>query len=524
MMLSKSLGPLLTRRLGWLGRSVGSLPEHSPGLEENESWLESLDYYEDDIAQKSLPSQFHELSDVSSSKFTILKDYNNGSYDISLKFTNKDVYSSQFSTVSHKKRPKAEAQGFTDVRCIRLRSGNGGDGCVSFFRDAGRAVGPPDGGDGGRGGDIYVQAIEGLTSLNKLKQSYIAGDGQPGKARQLDGAKGKDIVITVPVGTVIKWMPDPKVLKEQLEVKEEVEWEMTAKEGKDDLYEPTLLQLKRDSYSVGEGWLFKDKDKDEQWHRSKDHFVKLDKKVQKYDSKIISSEEHGDLFPLNGLDLNKANEMPILLVRGGAGGLGNMHFLTNNIRNPRFSKKGRSHLEAHFLFELKLLADLGLVGLPNAGKSTLLRAISNATPRVGHWEFTTLQPSIGTIPLGVDKESFTVADIPGIIKGASQNKGMGIDFLRHIERSGGLVFVISLGNDDPIADLNILLQELGDRVTGKNVLIAATKADIEGSYEKFQALRAYVEGKDWKIVPVCALKKENVEQLILMMGECAGKL
>jgi Obg family GTPase CgtA len=502
-----------------LQRLFNTLPEHSPAQSDNEAWLDSLD---DSIDAPEIPSEFHHHSKVSHSSYRILRDHQNGEYDIALQFTNKDLYSSPFSQMKHRSRPKAEAQGFTDVRILKLRSGKGGDGCVSFFRDSGHAIGPPDGGDGGRGGNIYIQALEGLTSLNKLRQTYIAGDAQMGKARQLDGSNGKDIIITVPVGTVIKWLPDPVKLKEALEGSDALEVEMGAVEGRS--YEPGFIQLKRDSYDAGQGWIFKDKEKDEAWHRSKQHFVKLDKKVQRYDNKIIREEQQGDLFPINGIDLDKPTPTPMLLLRGGVGGLGNMHFLTNDIRNPRFAKSGRSNLESHFLFELKLLADLGLVGLPNAGKSTLLRAVSNATPRVGHWEFTTLQPSIGTIPLGVDKESFTVADIPGIIKGASQNKGMGMDFLRHVERSGGLVFVISLGNKDPINDLNILLGELGDRVEGKRMLIVATKADVEGSHDKFKALRQYVENKEWKIVPVCAQRKENIEQLILMMGECAGKL
>lgn len=515
----RNLRPLQTAA-AYQRRLLGALPEHSPHQSENEAWLDSLtgEYDTPDV-----PQEFHTKSTVSQVPYTILRDHQNGEYDIALQFTHRDVYSSPFSTMNHKKRPKAEDQSFTDIRTLRLRSGRGGDGCVSFFRDAGRSVGPPDGGDGGRGGHIYIQAQEGLTSLNKLKQTYLAGDGYNGQSRQLDGSNGKDMIITVPIGTVVKWMPDPKWLKEQLDNTQGiVEVDMTAREGSG--YEPSLLQLERDDYTVGGGWLFKEKDKDEAWHRAKTHFNKLDKKVQKFDQKVINEEKYGDLIPLNGLDLSKPSETPMLFLRGGAGGLGNMHFLTNDIRNPRFCKKGRAPLEGYFLFELKLLADLGLVGLPNAGKSTLLRAISNATPRVGHWEFTTLQPSIGTIKLGVDKDSFTVADIPGIIKGASQNKGMGIDFLRHIERSGGLVFVVSLESKDPIKDLNILLEELGDRVNNKRILIAATKADMDGAYERFRLLRQFVESNGWKIVPVYAMQKENVGQLVLMMGECAGKL
>ncbi len=124
----------------------------------------------------------------------------------------------------------------------------------------------------------------------------------------------------------------------------------------------------------------------------------------------------------------------------------------------------------------------------------------------------------------MDKPAFTVADIPGIIKGAKDNKGMGLDFLRHVERSGGLVFVISLEHENPINSLEILLEEMGKRIEGKNVLIVATKADLKNSLAKFKKLKTYVEERNWKIVPCCAEKEENIEQVILMMGECAKKL
>ncbi|KAH3674204.1 hypothetical protein WICMUC_003446 [Wickerhamomyces mucosus] len=500
--------------------------EHAPGQEENEAWLTSLENsnFDENFYFKKISNEKPKEYQKTPYRF-INEDTDTGIMNINLLINTQTIKSSPYSSLSARQRPKAESN-FSDVRVLKLSSGNGGNGSISFFRDAGRSIGPPDGGDGGQGGSIYIQAIEGLTSLNKLKQSYRAGDGEKGQQRQLDGATGKDILINVPVGTIVKWIPDPLILKEQgKEVQDYIEYPVEARGETMEDYDPKFIQIRRDDYKVGEGWLFKDNDKTEEWHKDKEFFNTLNMKVSKYDEKIIKEEEVGDLFPLHGLDLSQPSPAPILLLKGGTGGLGNMHFLTNDVRNPRFCKKGRKHLQGHFLFELKLLADLGLVGLPNAGKSTLLRAISNARPRVGHWEFTTLQPTIGTISLGFDKDSFTVADIPGLIKGASQNKGMGIDFLRHVERSGGLVFVISLGNNDPVADFEVLLNEMGERVQNKNILVAATKADLENTQERFVKLKEFVEKQNgWKIIPVSAQNQENIENLILLMGECAGKL
>lgn len=420
---------------------------------------------------------------------------------------------------SYKQGQKVEQRTFVDLRLLRLRTGNGGNGCVSFFRDANRPVGPPDGGDGGDGGNIYVQVVNNVSLLHKIKRSYNAGNGRPGASSQLDGKSGQDIILEVPVGTTMRWIPDPLLVKDQLR---EVEGDIAKVVVGLKLTESQDIQLFRDDYDPGHGWQFKEKDED--YHREREFFVELDEQVKDYDREIIAEELMFDRFPVLGLDFDKPTEKPVLLMRGGKGGMGNMHFLTANVRNPRFSKVGRQGLCGFFLLELKLIADLGLVGLPNAGKLTLLRAISRATPRVGHWEFTTLQPTVGTISTSIDTEPFTVADIPGIIKGASENKGMGMDFLRHIERSGGLVFVVSLESKDPVSDLQVLMEEIGPkRMRKKRVMVIGTKADLVNNGESYRALTMFVHDTNeaWQCIPVCAPRGENIKQCVRMMAQVA---
>ncbi|RCK62297.1 GTPase MTG2, mitochondrial [Candida viswanathii] len=420
-----------------------------------------------------------------------------------------------------KRAARVEKRAFIDLKLIKLTSGQGGNGSVSFFKDAFKPFGPADGGDGGNGGNVFINVVDLLlANLHGLKKLYIAKNGLPGKSSQLDGKNGEDVIIDVPVGTVIRWIPDPQEFKKYVSQREGdclddiyMEFEM------DDMNQ---VQLYRGGFEPGDGWLFKEHD--EEYYRERDFFRDMNKKVMEYDKDIMFEERYNDRFPILGLDCDKVTPKPLLLLRGGRGGLGNMHFTSKDIRGAKFCKMGRPGITSTFLLELKLIADLGLVGLPNAGKSSLLRAISKATPRVGHWEFTTLQPTVGTIFRRIDEDPFTVADIPGIIKGASENKGMGLDFLRHIERSGGLVFVVSLESLNPVADLEILLEEVGPkRMKDKKVLIVATKADLSEEGANFKVLRDYVNAnhKDWKLVPVCAPNGENVDKCIRLMGEIA---
>ncbi|KAF8477377.1 P-loop containing nucleoside triphosphate hydrolase protein [Kalaharituber pfeilii] len=352
---------------------------------------------------------------------------------------------------------------FTDLVTLNLQSGSGGHGCISFLREKFIARGPPNGGDGGRGGSVYIQAVYGETnSLHKIGRQGVvkAGDGKNGKGKSKNGERGEDVIIRVPVGTVVRelerWDPNEVLEEELAEFQEEA------------------LNLEEEGIESPE------------YHGSNDRWIHYPRSEAdnlaspKFQAAKYPTQHHLSAtqilkythpLPVH-LDLSKPTSTPILLLPGAPGGFGNPHFITQKARAPKYATRGGKGCSMRISLELKILADVGLVGLPNAGKSSFLRAVSRRKAKVGEWEFTTLTPNLGTVVLdplksplrpkedGDPRESFTIADIPGLIADAHLNKGLGHGFLRHVERAKVLAIVIDLGRDDPLDDLNALWKEM----------------------------------------------------------------
>ncbi|KAL8296952.1 hypothetical protein RB597_006185 [Gaeumannomyces tritici] len=372
---------------------------------------------------------------------------------------------------------------FADNAKLTLYAGGGGHGCISFLREAYVEEGPANGGDGGHGGNVYIQAVHGETSLHKLsrKRFIRAGIGKNGQGSSKTGQRGDDVVISVPVGTVLREIQryDPEA--------EEREVARAFYRRRKSAQKAAADSLEAADFDGGEDPLR------HKWilypgisatEAANMELPRLPKRTRIYAQPSA---------PIH-LDLSRPTPRPILLAAGGIGGLGNPHFVSRETPRPLFATKGERPVSLRIELELRLLADIGLVGLPNAGKSTLLRAMSNSRARVGSWAFTTLQPNIGTVVLDnnkgrplvrstrrvpvseedvhsgvadpdetevVPRTRFTVADIPGLIEGAHLNRGLGIAFLRHVERAGVLAFVIDLGAGNAVQALKALWNEVG---------------------------------------------------------------
>jgi GTP-binding protein len=365
---------------------------------------------------------------------------------------------------------------FVDEATITVRSGHGGHGCVSFRREAHVPKGGPDGGNGGKGGDVIFRASDKLLTLYdfRLKRLYEARNGQPGMGRQRHGKNAEDLVIDVPVGTLLYRLDGP--------------------DGADDPGDEDNF----DTHDAAEAAAIDDADG-----------------AQAPDG---ASRTPGGATLV--ADLTEPGR-EVVLCRGGRGGMGNEHFKTSTMRTPRFAQPGEDGEEMTLRLELKVIAHAGLLGLPNAGKSTFLSRISAARPKIAAYPFTTLVPNLGVL-LSDMGEHFVVADIPGLIEGAHLGQGLGHRFLRHVERTLFLVHLLSaeeLDEDDPFAGFALLNDELArysPELGTKMQLEVVNKIDVLPP-ERLEELtrRAKAEGRE--VFFISALTGAGVDRLLAAM-------
>jgi GTP-binding protein len=326
---------------------------------------------------------------------------------------------------------------FIDEVTLQCASGHGGAGCVSFRREKFIPFGGPNGGDGGRGGDLIFEATSTLSTLLELrhKQHQKADRGSHGMGKDRHGAAGEDLVIKVPVGTLIK----------------------DADTGED------LADLTEDGQRI-------------------------------------------------------------VLLKGGRGGQGNARFMTSTNKAPKFAQPGEEGEERKLRLELKLMADVGLLGLPNAGKSSLITKVSSARPKIADYPFTTLAPSLGVVGYK-NYRSFVMADIPGIIEGAHAGAGLGHRFLKHLERSGILVHLVDISglpDSNPFADFEAINHELAlfsEELGNKSQIVVLTKMDLTMAQEHLSEAQAWFKERQIPVYPISSITGEGVEQLLDAIAE-----
>jgi GTP-binding protein len=324
---------------------------------------------------------------------------------------------------------------FVDYAKIHVKAGDGGRGCVSFRREKYIPRGGPNGGDGGRGGHVIIKATNELNTLldHKYRREYKADRGQHGMGKKMHGKNGEDLIIPVPVGTVIKEVDQEEI--------------------------------------------------------------------------IADLDADGSYY---------------IAVRGGRGGLGNAHFATPVRKAPRFAQPGESGEERWLILELKLLADVGLIGLPNAGKSTLISVISSARPKIADYPFTTLVPNLGVVKLE-DFRSFVVADIPGLIEGAHKGAGLGFQFLRHVERTSTLLHLIDVSvmtTGDPVESykkINMELKLYNPYLINKQQAVVATKLDIADK-KRLDRLRRYCKTNGIDFLEISAVTGKGIKELLAYLS------
>ena len=324
------------------------------------------------------------------------------------------------------------AVSFVDKATIKVIAGNGGSGAVAFHREKFVAAGGPDGGDGGRGGDVIAVVDDHMSTLMdfRYKRKYVAGNGMNGQGGRCTGKDGDSLTIRVPRGTLIR------------------------------------------------------------------------------------DKETG------GIIHDMSDDKPFVIARGGKGGWGNQHFATPTRQVPRFAKPGLPGESREIVLELKLLADVGLIGFPNVGKSTLLSVVSKAHPKIANYHFTTLFPNLGVVYVD-EGVSFVMADIPGIIEGASEGAGLGHDFLRHIDRCRLLIHLVDVSGSegrDPVEDfetINRELREYSAELSTRTQIVAANKCDLLGDdREPIERLRAHVEAQGYKFFELSAAAHQGTRELV----------
>ncbi len=393
---------------------------------------------------------------------------------------------------------------FIDEIKVFARAGHGGKGCVAFLREAYRPKGGPSGGNGGRGGSVILQADHDLNNL--LNQFYqprlIAQKGEGGKGKGMDGVAGEDLIIKVPCGTLV-WRlatppaPEPEVDAEALEEEDD-------KGAEDEIPKPLML-------SGGKRPLIR--------HSGSARAMEIDLSKEEDDEPSVENSEpdKGELIA----DLVEHGQQ-FVLCKGGRGGLGNRNFATATRQTPRFAQPGEPGGEGDFLFELRILAEVGLVGYPNAGKSTLLTAVSKARPKIAPYPFTTLTPQIGIIEYP-DWKRLTICDVPGLIEGAHQNVGLGHAFLRHIKRCKVIILLLDMAGTDnrkPWDDYKQLLKELelyDPEMLDKPRHVIANKMDEPQAEENLKAFKKKV--RKVSVLPISAAFDEGIDKFKALLRE-----
>ena len=394
---------------------------------------------------------------------------------------------------------------FVDSVKIFARAGHGGNGCVALLREAFRPKGGPCGGDGGRGGDIVLEACHDINNL--IAQYYspriVAKNGLPGQGKGKTGKSGPTVVVKVPCGTTIWRLVDPETARIQ------EAYQRGSDSGQEDLSE---LEASIEETGATDGMIR---------HQGSERAVEIDLEQ--------NQEEETDSEPRLQKELAAdlvEDGQRFVLCRGGKGGLGNQHFANSKHQTPRFAQPGQPGDEGTFLLELRILAEIGLVGYPNAGKSTLLTAISKARPKIAPYPFTTLHPQIGVLEFS-DYHRITVCDIPGLIDGAHQNVGLGHAFLRHIQRCRALVLLIDMAGTDarkPWDDFKQLRKELelyDPKMLEKPYVVAANKMDMEESQAHLRSFKRRLRGV--KVIELAAAFDEGVSPLKDVMRAMAAQ-